>query len=343
MGRRTRRSRSLATRRGSSSRASGLPRHSVRIRSRTRGSSRPGTADASSAAASSRPKAADDDAPEDRPARGSSSVWRTAKTSAHRLLTEPRPTNSSVWADVGIEPLGVVHHADHGLRLGDLAQQRQDRQTDQEAVRWSHLSRARTRAGAPGAAAPAGHRSRTGAVGTAGAGRRMPVGARTPRRPPGRSGIRRALSSKNSSSADLPDPGLAAQRRAPDCGHPGRPRRARSAWRAPAHGLATSAMSRTCNQSFDGATPRVCQCHPQRVGFERPRRVAGSPTEPSAPTAVADHPPRSRSTPPACCRPASNSARSPPLSSGDRRCAGTPHTRAGARHPTAATTRRAGP
>ena len=84
--------------RGNSRRASGLPWDSARMRSRTRESRVPGTADSSSAAASSiaSPRTRSSGSPA---SLGSSSVSRTAKTRPTGSAASRRATNSSVWAE----------------------------------------------------------------------------------------------------------------------------------------------------------------------------------------------------------------------------------------------------
>ena len=120
--------------RGSCSRASGFPRVSATIRSRTRSSSGPLTADASKARASTgrRPPIASSGNPI-----GSRSEPRSrrAKIRAIGSASSRRATNVSACSEASVEPLGVVDHADERSLLGDVGEQAQHRQPDEEAIR----------------------------------------------------------------------------------------------------------------------------------------------------------------------------------------------------------------
>ena len=119
--------------RGSSNSASGLPRVSATMRSRTRSSSRPGTRRVQQRACITVAQAAD------RALRQPVQLQRVARL-AHRehqcdRLREqpPRDERQDLRRDP-VEPLRVVDQADQRPLLGDVGQQAQHRQTHQEAI-----------------------------------------------------------------------------------------------------------------------------------------------------------------------------------------------------------------
>ena len=149
--RREARSRRPARRRscapGSSSSASGLPRVSATIRSRTRPSSRPVTTLASSARAScsgSPPRRSSG-----RPSK-SCSASRVAHGDhdRHRLGPHPSRDEAEDLARGGIQPLRVLDEAEQRPLLRHGGQQAEHGQPDQEPVR--HLTRRRAQGNAQG-------------------------------------------------------------------------------------------------------------------------------------------------------------------------------------------------
>ena len=120
--------------RGSSSSASGLPRVSATMRSRTRSSSGPVRTASSSARAS----------PASSPATTSSASSAKRRSPARLAHGEDQPDRLGLQAARHegerlrrrrVEPLRVVHDADERPLLRRVRQQAQDRQPDQEAVR----------------------------------------------------------------------------------------------------------------------------------------------------------------------------------------------------------------
>ena len=141
--------------RGSSSSASGLPRVSATIRSRTRSSSRPGTTESSSARASAslRPPTTSSG----RPRQLLLVAGLTHREHQRDRLGQEAPRDERQRLRRGpVEPLGVVDQADERLLLGHLGQQAEHRQTDEEAVRRLPRASGRTPCRAHRAAGPAG-------------------------------------------------------------------------------------------------------------------------------------------------------------------------------------------
>ena len=190
--------------RGTSSSASGMPRVSATMRSRTRGSIPPSMTESSSSRAS----------PSDRPLITSSGSPANACCAAvagredqcDRLGQEaPRDEGERLHRHL-VEPLRVIDDAEQGLVVGGGGHQAQHRQPDQETVRRrsdaaaeGDVQRLALRFGQFIEVDPA-------AVRTAAAARRTRAPCRTPRRPPGRSGIRTPALTMYPSSAVLPTP-----------------------------------------------------------------------------------------------------------------------------------------
>ena len=119
--------------RGTSSRASGMPRVSATMRSRTRGSIPPNITDSSRsrASASDRPPITSSGSP----ANASAPPSRAAKTMRDRLGQQaPRDEGERLHRHL-VEPLRVVDDAEQGLVVGGRGHQAQHRQPDQETVR----------------------------------------------------------------------------------------------------------------------------------------------------------------------------------------------------------------
>ena len=114
--------------RGSSSKASGLPRVSATIRSRTRSSSRPGIAESSSARASLSLRPPTTSTGRSRSS-GSSLGLPHREHQGHRFRQQPPRHEGKDLRRSPIEPLRVIHQADQRLLLGDLGQQAQHGQT----------------------------------------------------------------------------------------------------------------------------------------------------------------------------------------------------------------------
>ena len=121
--------------RGSSSSASGLPRVSATIRSRTRSSSRPGTADGEQRAGVARRRALRRAAPAGRRARRASLGSRTANTIAIRSASSRRATNASACAEAWSSHWASSITQSERALLGRLGQQAQHRERHQEAIR----------------------------------------------------------------------------------------------------------------------------------------------------------------------------------------------------------------
>ena len=120
--------------RGSSSSASGLPRVSATIRSRTRSSSGPVPRPPAAPAHHGRP-ARRRRAPRSPSRCRSPAGSRTAKTSPTDSTPRRRATKASACAEAAVEPLRVVHDRDERPLLRHVGQQAQDRQADEEAIR----------------------------------------------------------------------------------------------------------------------------------------------------------------------------------------------------------------
>ena len=118
--------------RGSSSNASGLPRVSATIWSRTRASSGPASTESSSARAS--PSASPSTASSGSPA-SSSPGSRAAKTRTTDSAASRRETNPSACAEALIQPLLVIHQAHQRPLRRHLRQQAEHGQAHQEPVR----------------------------------------------------------------------------------------------------------------------------------------------------------------------------------------------------------------
>ena len=120
--------------RGSSSSASGLPRVSATIRSRTRSSSGPASTVPSNSCAS--PSSSPPTASSGRPSRCRSPLGsRTAKTSPTDSAPRRRATKASVCAEAASSHCAVVHDADERSLFRNVRQQTQHRQADEEPVR----------------------------------------------------------------------------------------------------------------------------------------------------------------------------------------------------------------
>ena len=124
-----------STLRDSSSRASGFPRVSPTIRSRTRSSSLPGTtASAARRRVTVRQTWVSDIS--GRPTSSRSSVrFVNGEHQRHGLGEQPSRDEPEDLARGGVEPLHVVHETQQRLLLGNLGQQAQRRQRDKEAIR----------------------------------------------------------------------------------------------------------------------------------------------------------------------------------------------------------------
>ena len=120
--------------RGSSSRASGLPRVSATIRSRTRSSSRPGTALMSSVRASS--SASPRSRSSGRPSK-SCLVFgsRTATTIATDSASSRRATKPRISPEAASSHCSVLHETEQRPLLGRRGQQAEHGESDQEPVR----------------------------------------------------------------------------------------------------------------------------------------------------------------------------------------------------------------
>ena len=119
--------------RGSSSSARGLPRVSATIRSRTRASSRPGMAVASSAraSASGRPSSAQLRQPRELAPLGG---LAHRKHEPHRLGQQASRHEAQDLSRGAVEPLRVVDDAQQRTLRRDLGQERERGQRDEEAV-----------------------------------------------------------------------------------------------------------------------------------------------------------------------------------------------------------------
>ena len=171
--------------RGSSSRASGLPRASARIRPRTRSSSGAPMTEASSL------RAAASDSPSSRRsgsrANSSGSAGsRTANSSTTDSACSRRATKASTCAEDRSSHWASSTRHSSGEFLGGLGQQAEHREADQEAVGLRRPSSTRTRSRARRAAAAAAARGRPAAARTADAGPRTEAPSPTPPRPRGR-------------------------------------------------------------------------------------------------------------------------------------------------------------
>ena len=192
--------------RGSSSNASGLPRVSATIRSRTRSSSlNTGPPSSSSARAS----------PSLRPCTSSSGQVLEARRPARERRTRSRPAppaadarrTPSVSAEAWSSHCASSMHAQRAdARSADLGEQAQHGQADEEAVRSRARAAGRTPSRARHAAVPAAVEPVRAAARTAGAGRRTAAPSPTPRRRPVRRCSSDADSIRYSSSAVLPIP-----------------------------------------------------------------------------------------------------------------------------------------
>ena len=189
--------------RGTSSRASGMPRVSATMRSRTRGSIPPSITDSSSSRAS----------PSDRPSITSSG--RPASTSGaiarpRRPARRARPAGARDEAQGLhrhlVEPLRVVDDAEQGLVVGGGGHQAQHRQARPGNGPASARRRGRTRRPAPRAAVPAARRRGPSAARTAAAAPRRRVPCRTARPPPGRSGNPMPVRQRSRAVRVLPTP-----------------------------------------------------------------------------------------------------------------------------------------
>ena len=120
--------------RGSSSSASGLPRVSATIRSRTRSSSRPGTTVASSARASSSARPCERAAPAGRRARAPSLGSRTANTIATDSASSRRATNPRTWREAPSSHWASSTKQSSGCSSATSASRLSAAERDQEAV-----------------------------------------------------------------------------------------------------------------------------------------------------------------------------------------------------------------
>ena len=241
--------------RGSSSSASGLPCVSATIRSRTRASSGPASAESSSARASSsrRPPRRQLRQPGQlrRPGPGPRTPARPGRPASRRA------TNPRACADALVQPLLVIDQADQRPLPGHLRQQAQHRQPDQEPVRRR-----------PGAQAERGpqriplrHRQALqrgpASARTADAARRRPAPSPTARPPPAPPG----------SLAQPAGPGSPAAR---SCPRPGR-RRTTRARLSPAWTASTSRSS-TPHSARRPVSPAA------RSRAEKPAATSTAPT-----------------------------------------------------------------
>ena len=169
--------------RGNSSNASGLPRVSATIRSRTRSSKRPAIAESSSARAS--PSLRPPTTCSGSPANSCSSLAaRTANTNPTRSASRRRATNASVCAETRSSHCASSTRQTSGCFLGHLSQQAEHRQPDEEAVRRLPRRSDQTPCQAHRAAVPAAGPSGPASAHTAAATRRTRAPSRTQPPPP---------------------------------------------------------------------------------------------------------------------------------------------------------------
>ena len=119
--------------RGNSSNASGFPRVSATIRSRTRSSSRPGTTESSSAWASASTQTRYHEL---RQTDERLFVGRLAHGEDHRnrVREEPARDERECLRGRAVEPLRIVDHAEERLLLGHFGQQSEHGETDDETI-----------------------------------------------------------------------------------------------------------------------------------------------------------------------------------------------------------------
>ena len=241
--------------RGSSNSASGLPRASATIRSRTCASSGPVSAASSSAraSASGRPSTTSSGNPANSLAGNAGREHQADRIRRQATGHEPEDLGRGV-----IQPLRVIDQADQGVLLGHLRQQAQHGQPDQERGPAPTRNRGRTRSATQHAGEPGDAGGAPASVRTAGATRRTraPSPTQHPRRaPPG--------------SPTRARPGSPA---APSCPRPARPRTTRARL-SPARAASRSRSSTSHSRRRSRNSP-AGPCRPEG------RRLPGPDTTP---------------------------------------------------------------
>ena len=191
--------------RGNSTNASGLPRVSATIRSRTRSSSRPGTTESSRARASSSLR------PDDHKLRKPRQLLVLAglthrEHDGDRFRQEAARDERKRLRRGPVEPLCIIDQADERPLLSRLGQQSERRQTDQEAIRRLPGDSGRMPCSAPRAAGPAGAPGCPASARRADAGRRTRSPSRTQRPPRAQRDTQTPAPAGSPTDAVLPTP-----------------------------------------------------------------------------------------------------------------------------------------